>query len=142
MSDMPNRGVTGAIITETDPELLPGIVERLLAPGPGLAAIDAFERGEATLFESYGGKYVETGDLRASLTNSGAAGAVRLLTPEEFTFGTSVWYAIFQGTTGPGNKKAPSAILEPTALEAAAAAFGLKEYVLKGRRAGTLVAAA
>jgi hypothetical protein len=132
---------TGAYITvrADPPGLLDEISGRMIAPEFGLETIEAFEKEEATIFESYAGKYVKTGALKASLTESDASGAIRELLPGEFKFGTSIWYAVFQGTTGPGSKQPPSAVLKVSALEAAAAASDLTEYIMKGRQAGLLL---
>ena len=123
-------------VEETKPRLLADMTERLLNPEFGAATIEVFEQEERTIFGSYSGKYVQTGALMASLTERGAAGAIRELRPGGFTFGTSIWYARFQGTTGKGNHRPPSAILKASALEAAAAAHDLREYIMHGRQAG------
>ncbi|HEY1437362.1 MAG TPA: hypothetical protein VGG82_07655 [Casimicrobiaceae bacterium] len=53
------------------------------------------EEFEQSLFAGYGGRYVKTGKLRASLTEPGAD-AVRDVNPKGMVFGTHVFYARFQ----------------------------------------------
>jgi hypothetical protein len=51
------------------------------------------ERREMVMFA---GKYVDTGRLRASLTQESAPGAVREILPNGFKFGSSIWYGKYQ----------------------------------------------
>jgi len=77
------------------------------------------EETEAAIFAAHGGKYVETGATKASLTQPEANGAIREVHETGLAFGTSVWYARFPGTTGKGRHAAPSAILnlEPETVD-------------------------
>jgi hypothetical protein len=59
------------------------------------AEIKFMERFEGEVFSGYGGKYVETGRLRDSLTTPGA-GAVRRPSEKGLIFGTSIFYGRFQ----------------------------------------------
>jgi hypothetical protein len=95
-----------------------------------------FERAEAELFESLGGKYVRTGATRKSLTEPTAKGAVREVHGTEFVFGSKVWYAKFQGTTGPGSHRPPSAILKLTPEMAREASEAVLAYVTAEAREG------
>jgi hypothetical protein len=54
---------------------------------------DTLEEGEARIFVRLHGRMVKSGDLRASLTERSAPGAVRRVGHEDIEFGTSVWYA-------------------------------------------------
>jgi len=75
---------------------------------PGFeAAMQLLEEGEKRLFKRYGGKYVDTGALMASLTQPLANDAIRDAHAQHADFGTSVWYARFQK-----DKKGKSAVLK------------------------------
>lgn len=86
------------------------ISEALLTPEVALEAeFDVLEQSEETLFASFGDPtYVRTGDLKASLTQRNAAGAIRnahfggrySVTIPGIEFGTSIWYAKFQRRIG------------------------------------------
>ena len=122
-------------VQELGPARLGEIAERMLAPAPAFEAlIGPLEQEERSVFERYAGRYVQTGALKASLTSSGADGAVRRLTPAGLTFGSSIFYGRFQGTQGPGDHEPPSAILRATGAEGALAAKTLAEYVMHGGR--------
>ena len=88
-----------------------------------------FERHERELIDSYGGKYVRTGATKRSLTEPTAKGAVREVSGATFKFGSRIWYAKFQGTTGKGNHHAPSAILKLTPEMAQEASRAVLRYV-------------
>jgi hypothetical protein len=132
------RALTAVTVEELGPAHLGVIAARMAEPLFPDGVFRAAERAEATIFESYGGKYVDTGALRASLTEREAEGAVRELRPGEMLFGTTVYYARFQGTTGVGRHSPPSAIIKATAIEAAAAAAGLRDYIMYGNQAELL----
>ncbi len=129
---------TGAPLIELEelgPTRLAGVAERLATPEVAFAALMRdFEAEERSIFASYAGKYVQTGALMASLTGSGS-GAIRELTPGGLAFGTSVWYGVFQGTTGDGDHRPPSAIMKMPESVRAGASKLLMEYVLHGGRA-------
>jgi hypothetical protein len=101
---------------------LMGIADRLLTPGAALEVeFQVLEQAEQLLFDSYGGKYVQTGATKASLTQSEANGAIRRIHADGIEFGTSIWYAKFQRTIGgpsgkPRGRKrvGPSKILKLT----------------------------
>lgn len=94
--------------------------------------VPALEKAELRLFDSYQGKYVLTGATKESLTQSDANGAIRAAHGERFVFGTSIWYAKFQGTTGVGSHGPPSAILAvPPGAGERAAKIGAA-YVVDG----------
>jgi hypothetical protein len=125
---------TAVTVEELGPANLGVIAARMAAPEFGDRVFRAAETEEERIFDSYGGKYVRTGLLKGSLTEHDAPGAIRVLRPGELLFGTSVWYARFQGTTGTGRHSPPSAILKASAVEAAAAAADLKDYILYGNQ--------
>jgi hypothetical protein len=112
------------------------IAHRAANPAEGLKDLTpALTQAESELFRSYGGKYVDTGELIASLTQEDASEAVREAHGEEFEFGTEVWYAKYQGTTGPGFHSPPSAVLRmPEAVVSAAAQTAI-HYIVEGRGA-------
>ena len=96
------------------PELLSAITDlrkngaSSAAMQPGFeAAMQLLEEGEKRLFKRYGGKYVDTGALMASLTQPLANDAIRDAHAQHADFGTSVWYARFQK-----DKKGKSAVLK------------------------------
>jgi hypothetical protein len=55
--------------------------------------MDYLEHRELLMFA---GRYVDTGALAASLTQSQAVGAVREITPHSLKFGSTVWYGKYQ----------------------------------------------
>jgi hypothetical protein len=109
---------------------LAGIAERMLAPGEVLALeMKVLEESERSLFEGYGGEYVQSGATLASLTQSGAEGAIRRVHANSIEFGSSIWYAKFQREIGgpsgkPRGRKrvGPSKILKLTDAERVQAA--------------------
>lgn len=119
-------------VEELGPARLGAIATRMLAPEFGSSVFGVLEAEAGKAFA--GGKYVRTGALRASLTSMTAPGAVRTLTPGSLKFGTSIWYAKYQGTTGPGRHRPPSALLKPSRTMAAAGAMSTKNYILYGHR--------
>jgi hypothetical protein len=75
---------------------LHGIAERMIDVAPALAAqIHPLEVAQEAAFAALGGRYVDTGAVRRSLTMSGTEGAVRRLSGNELMFGTAIWYARF-----------------------------------------------
>lgn len=113
------------------------IASRARDPEAALREIfPVFEASEREIFDSYGGKYVRTGDTKRSLTESNAKGAVRSVSGDTFIFGSRIWYAKFQGTTGKGNHRAPSAILKLTPEVARAASKAVLDYVAAETDAG------
>lgn len=83
-----------------------GFARRMVLPQPALdAAMHVLEEGEKALFESFDGKYVDTGALEASLTQATANGAIRRAHGLTVEFGTSLWYARFQKRIGPPSGK-------------------------------------
>jgi hypothetical protein len=122
-------------VEELGPVRLAGVAERFARPEVAFGAVlREFESEERSIFASFAGKYVRTGALRASLTDAAASGAIRHLTPSGATFGSSIWYARFQGTSGPERHGRPSAILKVTAREAELATRTLMEFILHGGR--------
>jgi hypothetical protein len=67
--------------------------------------VQVIEQGERDLFGSLMGKYQNTGTLMASLTQSGADGAIRRYHGNVLEFGTSIWYGRFQTRIGPPSGK-------------------------------------
>jgi len=107
---------------------------RALMPAPGLEAIyPELEARERELFGEYHGKYVNTGALKASLTQPEGTDALREAHGSEAVFGTKVWYAIYQGTTGVGSHGPPSAIMDmPEAVKHATASEAVVRYIVEG----------
>jgi hypothetical protein len=63
---------------------------------PGFEKVmDVLESAEAQHFTKLGGKFVRTGDVRASLTLENADGAIRRAHMQEMEFGSSIWYSVF-----------------------------------------------
>lgn len=58
------------------------------------------ETGEDRLFGRLKGRYVQTGDLKRSLTEAHANGAIRRIHRDELVFGSSLPYAIYQSHGG------------------------------------------
>lgn len=80
---------------------LRGFARRMVLPEPALeAAVKIIEAGEEELFAKLGGKFIRTGALRASLTQSDARGAIRRSHGEYIEVGSSIWYAHFQKKIG------------------------------------------
>jgi phage gpG-like protein len=57
---------------------------------------------------------VATGDLKASLTESSAKGAIREITPHEMRFGTSIFYSRFINYGVPGHNMPAHKVLKLT----------------------------
>jgi hypothetical protein len=80
---------------------LRGFARRMVLPQPALeAGVKVIEAGEEDLFTGFGGKFIRTGALRESLTQSDARGAIRRAHGEAIEFGSSIWYAHFQKKIG------------------------------------------
>lgn len=56
---------------------------------------EILESGEKRIFKNLRGKYVDTGDLMASLTQPTADGTIREAHAAGVDFGTDIWYARF-----------------------------------------------
>lgn len=102
--------------------------------------IRVLEEREATMFG--GGKYVDTGALRNSLTMSGAPGAVREVKAHSLRFGTSIWYAKYQvrnpgpqtASGGLARKGHESAVMRKlTEMDARRIADESGDYFMHGR---------
>lgn len=77
------------------------LMERLATPEAMMAQqIEILEESERAIFEAHGGRYVQTGALRDSLTQSSADNAIRRQLGGTLEFGTGVWYAKFQRNIG------------------------------------------
>jgi hypothetical protein len=85
------QGLTSAI------GWLEGIARRIANPTAimGATAFPALEQAERELFASLGGRYVDTGRTRDSLTTRTHPDAIREVHIDELVFGTSVPYAVF-----------------------------------------------
>ena len=126
---MPQIGVelVGANTTMSD---LRQIAGRARDPEAALRRVfPVFEKAELELFDHYGGKYVASGATRDSLTKPDAKGAVRTVKGTTFVFGSTIWYAKFQGTTGVGEHSPPSAILKLTSEMAKEASDAVLAYI-------------
>lgn len=91
--------------------------ERLLAPEQALETeMEILEEVESSVFDGFGGKYVDSGRLKASLTERNARDAIRRVLGNTLEFGTRTWYARFQTKIGgpsgkPRGRKRPLPIL-------------------------------
>jgi hypothetical protein len=107
-----------------------GIGRRLLDMRPAWRNVErVLEEGESRHFDRQRGRYVRTGDLRASLTHN-VDGAIREAHANELVFGTSLYYAKFQRR----GKKSAVVVLHP--LMRRQAADAVMEHIL-GEDEGT-----
>ena len=119
--------MTGAGATMSE---LRGMASRCRRPDGAFEQIfRAFEESEREIFAGYGGKYVQSGATMESLTQPDGRNAIREAVGGEFTFGSRVWYAKFQGTTGKGRHHSPSAIVQLTPGVAARVRAGLEDHI-------------
>lgn len=110
--------------------VLRGMADRCRRPAGAYQQIfRAIEKNERRIFDAYAGKYVQSGATMESLTQPDAKGALREAHDGEFVFGTSVWYAKFQGTTGKGRHHDPSAIVQVTPEMAAEVRAHLQAWI-------------
>jgi hypothetical protein len=120
--------------------MLRGMASRCKRPAGAFEQVfRAFEANEREIFEGYGGKYQDTGATMRSLTQPEATGAIREAHGGEFVFGTSIWYAKFQGTTGKGRHHDPSAIVKFTPELAFGVRKGLQDWIHPRDAAGRFV---
>lgn len=114
---------------------LEGISERFEDAEPAFEqVIPILEAGEERHFATLRGRYVDTGALKASLTRSGAAGAIRDTSDDELVFGTSIPYARYlRGgrSNRRGTKKSAVLVLKPP--ERKKASETILDYVVEGR---------
>lgn len=115
--------------------------------------IPLLEQNEAEIYDSWGGRYDSSysgrstgfkygqppGATRASLTNSGAQGAIRRAHAHSLEFGTNIFYALFQRKLGgPSGKPrgrtriGPSLILGLEPQNAAYILAAVDEYLFSG----------
>lgn len=116
---------------------------------PTVAAVDLFailEQDEQAIFDSLGGRYVETGRTRDSLTLSSSPDAIReaglmgTFGGPHFTFGTRVWYAHFltetigppSGKRGGMKRPQPNAVLHPSLMGGEVLGTTLLNYIVNG----------
>jgi hypothetical protein len=108
------------------------MAERCLDVGPALHPIlTALEKAEENLFASLNGEYVLTGATQASLVGT-TSDSIRRVEPDFLEFGTSIWYAIFQGTEPSpkgGFHRGPSAIFPDDATIQDTAADAVMEWI-------------
>jgi hypothetical protein len=97
------------------------------------------EAGEEGLFQRLGGRFVNTGRTRDSLTTAAPSkDAIREVTPFSFRFGTRVWYAVFlkkdstPGQTAKGMMNKRSAVLISNIVATRVAGRALLTYVRYG----------
>lgn len=94
-----------------------GIQERMLDVSPAWRRIEEIlQEGERRHFTQLKGRFVDTGRVRASLVGE-SSDSIRHLTDEEYTFGTSVFYARF--LKGANTKKSAVLVLKPKERKAA-----------------------
>lgn len=121
---------------------LTDLIDRLVTPGAIFdAEFSILEEAERTIFAAHGGKYVMSGDLKNSLTERDATGAIRRGHGAYgiVEFGTSIWYARFQrridGPSGlPRGRKrwGPNQVLRITPAARQGAAAALHDYLYAG----------
>lgn len=100
---------------------------RARSPQPAFKAIFApLEESHAELFASLGGKYVDTGALRDSLTQPNANGALREIHGAEMQFGSTLDYAVFQREDG------KSAVLRLRPKDRKKASLTYLAYITRG----------
>lgn len=94
------------------------IQRRMLNMEPAFReVIPILEGGEKRHFDRLNGRYVLTGDLRASLTQAHAKDAIRDADRDELTFGSSLYYAQFLKK----GKRSAVLVLQPKAKKEVAA---------------------
>jgi len=126
----------GAEKTQRD---LGGVVSRLGNLTPVWPTeTKVMEANEESVFAALGGRYVQTGAVRGSLTGEGP-GAVRRVEGDRLEFGTSIYYAryltekIGPATPAGGMKRPPpSAVLKLEPEAAQLAARKMMDHVLGG----------
>lgn len=88
--------ITAVGVGKTEKDL-DGISARFKNIRPAFEVVlELIERSEKRLFKRLAGKYVDTGDLMASLTQADANEAIRVAHAEELEFGTGLYYARYQ----------------------------------------------
>jgi hypothetical protein len=121
---------------------LAGMAERLVNMEPSLRGeIHRLETMETMRFDELGGRFVNTGATRSSLTSSASSDAVREVTPQGLAFGSAVFYARFLVEhPGPVTEKGglkrppPSAILKLEPETAAQITQDVGDHVMGGLR--------
>jgi hypothetical protein len=102
-----------------------GIAERMKDAKPAFELVEKIlESGEERHFNSLKGRYVDTGALKASLTDGNANGAIREAHADELTFGTSIYYARFL------RRRRKSAVLVLKPLERKASTRTIMEFIM------------
>lgn len=118
------KGV-GATMSE-----LRGLAARCRRPTGAFREIfGAIEEAERRIFAEFDGKYVDTGATMRSLTEPDDDMGIREHEGDEFVFGTKVWWAKFQGTTGKGHHHDPSAIVRVDSALAAQTRQRLQDFI-------------
>lgn len=92
---------------------------------------EILERGEERIFEKLRGKYVDTGHLKESLTQSDATDAVREAHAQHLDFGTATWYARFHK-----DKRGKSPYVKVMTTERQHMSEEAIEYVVGGMKVG------
>ena len=107
---------------------LEGVARRLVNLIPAWRRVETeLELGHRRHFDRLRGRYVRTGDLRASLTEAHANGSIREHHDDELIFGTSIFYAKFQRK----GKKSAVVVLQPLVRRRASQI--ILEHVVEGR---------
>jgi hypothetical protein len=108
-------------------DVLKGVSYRMQHAGPAFDEVaTSLEEGEKRHFTRLRGRYVDSGDLMASLTQSTANGAIRDSHADELVFGSSIYYAKFL------RKGKKSAVLVLLPKERKTAAKTILDYVTYG----------
>jgi hypothetical protein len=111
---------------------LASMARRIEAPHIAVEEIfRLFERDEGAIFDSWGGKFVRTGALRASLT-SDVGGALREDHGTTMRFGSDLPYAWYVGRHGKGHPKASPVLLKATEARAVLAGELMLRYIAHG----------
>lgn len=108
---------------------------------PLRASFKKMEDAEQLVFAGLGGRYVNSGAVKRSLTEAGGEGAVREEMADGVKFGTSIWYAHFLTEhVGPPTDKGglkrppPSAVLKLTPALRAEIGRDLTAFINGGTR--------
>lgn len=101
---------------------------RMVNAQPAWKSIEEIlEAGEERIFTRFRGKYVDTGALKESLTQSSANDAIRDAHAFGLDFGTSVWYARYHKDK---RGKSPYLKIQPTERKIISAE--VLEYIVGG----------
>lgn len=115
---------------------LTGIAERLATPGVRAMApeFEVLQAEEEAIFAHWGGRFVDTGRAKASLTSDAGGDSIREIHGVELVFGTNVDYVRYLTTDmSGGHPKGRNAVeITPYGVEAAGAGQRILRRILHG----------